>query len=93
MAITIKISYTDIQVGSPTVDRDFCIAQTHLLRDGSLICVVRESIMREMRIVWQQLILQGENVQPPLLAIIEQQIGQTIAGKVGAELLVKGTGR
>ena len=45
--------------------------------------------MNEMRVVWQQLVLQGENVQPTLLPIVEQQIGQASAGKVGTELLVK----
>jgi hypothetical protein len=92
-SITIKISYSNIQVGSPTIDRCCCIAQAHLLRYGSPVCIVGESIVRKMRIVWQQFILQGENIQSPLLTIIEQQIGQAIASKVRTEFLVKRTGR
>ncbi len=49
--------------------------------------------MREVRIVRQQLILQGEYIQTPLLAVIEQEISQTIAGKISAELLIKRPGR
>ena len=63
------------------------------MRYGSLICVVRKPVMSEMRVVWQQLVLQGENVEPSPLAIVEQQIGEAISGKVGTKLLIKGTGR
>src|SRR5579885_1758482 len=88
MAISIKISYTNIQVRPPAIDGCCLVAQTDTLRYSGLLCIVWHPVVRQASIVRQQLILQSKYIQASLLAIIEQQIGEAIAGKVSAEFLV-----
>jgi hypothetical protein len=60
-----------------------------LLQLGSGYGIIMQQMRREL-LIW---VVQRQDIQAALLAIVEQEIGKAVARKIGTQLLVIGTRR